>query len=85
MLCDICGKQFTGGYALYGNFNICDECGRTYSLKQIDDILNSDKKTESATQPSMVSGGKVDVFTNNGYNSKLNNDWYSQLFELNDI
>lgn len=39
----------------------------------------------SATQPSMVDGGKVDVFTNNSKDKELNiHNIYDLLFELND-
>ena len=41
--------------------------------------------TVSATQPSMVDGGKVDVFTNNSKDKELNiHNIYDLLFELND-
>lgn len=52
----------------------------------IDNTTNksvSIKDLQECTQPGMVSGGRVDVFTNNGSNFDKD-DWYKQLFELDD-
>lgn len=47
----------------------------------LNDIV--DKMTEEATQVSMVDGGRVDTFTNTP--RKIDEeDWYKQLFELDD-
>lgn len=45
-----------------------------------DEILN-----EEATQASAVDGGIVSVFGSNGGNKFDEDNWYKQLFELNDI
>lgn len=74
-------KQYTN---LKNNFK-----QKKLKLLQIDILDNitqdyvSIQDLQECTQPGMVDGGKVDVFTNN--TGKLNkDDWYKQLFELND-
>lgn len=85
-ICDICKSTYDGGgYALPDNHHICDNCGRKYTLEQINKKLGIESLSEEATQTSMVDGGRVDVFTNNGSNHFNEDDWYKQLFELNDI
>lgn len=44
-----------------------------------------DKINEEATQPSNVDGGILSVFGNNGNNNFDKDNWYKQLFELNDM
>lgn len=82
MVCIMCGKKFDGGYSVEGH-DVCDECGKTYSLEQIYDTIDKNTiKNEDATQASMVNGGKIDAF---GDVPNFNyNDWYTQLFELKD-
>ena len=62
---------------------------KNFKLVQIS-IFDNNKKEyvdlselDECTQPGMVDGGKVDVFTNNSGNFNKD-DWYKQLFELND-
>ena len=53
---------------------------------RIEDILDEDTGTVSATQPSMVDGGKVDVFGSNGskFAVKDEEDFINQLLQLED-
>lgn len=53
---------------------------------RIEDILDEDAGTVSATQPSMVDGGKVDVFGSNGskFAVKDEEDFINQLLQLED-
>ena len=53
---------------------------------RIEDILDEDAGTVSATQPSMVDGGKVDVFGSNGskFSVKDEEDFINQLLQLED-
>lgn len=82
MICALCNKEFEGGYAI-GNFNVCDDCGKQYSLKTIQDKLNEINKNElqeDATQVSNIGTNKVSIFGDNK-NNIIENSWYEQLFE----
>lgn len=53
---------------------------------RIEDILDEEAGAVSATQPSMVDGGKVDVFGSNGskFAVKDEKDFINQLLQLED-
>ena len=53
---------------------------------EIEDILDEEAGAVSATQPSMVDGGKVDVFGSNGskFAVKDEEDFINQLLQLED-
>lgn len=79
MVCAKCNKEFEGGYSLEG-LDICDECGRKYTLAELESLK---KKNEDATQASMVDGGRISVFGSKSDNDL--NDFYKELFELKDF
>lgn len=78
MVCAKCNKEFEGGYSVEG-LDICDECGRKYTLAELESLK---KKNEDATQASMVDGGRISVFGSKSDNDL--NDFYKELFELKD-
>ena len=49
------------------------------------EINESEELNEEATQAAAVDGGIVSVFGSNGGNKFDEDNWYKQLFELNDI
>lgn len=82
MKCAICNKEFTGGYAI-GKFDVCDDCGRQYSLKTIENKLNKqdkDELQEDATQVSNIGTNKVSIFGDNT-DKIIEDSLYDQLFE----
>ena len=78
MVCAKCNKEFEGGYSVEG-LDICDECGRKYTLAELESLK---KKNEDATQASMVDGGRISVFGSKSDNDL--SDFYKELFELKD-
>lgn len=62
---------------------IYDKANRIVDIKDIENSVNN-KKEEDATQCSMVDGGRIDVFGSDANNKFDPQDWYKQLFELND-
>ncbi len=81
MKCAICNNEFKGGYVIH-NHNICDACGKQYSLKDIEEKLKEIIKNEEVTQSSMVDGGKISIFGSSNENDIT--DLYKELFELKD-
>lgn len=47
--------------------------------------MDKENMNEEATQVSNVDAGKISVFGNEGNNKFKDNNWYEQLFELNDF
>ena len=57
--CDICGKENITGQYCIDNFNICNDCGKTYTLAEIENKLNISKEDNKLEEKIKLSDEEI--------------------------